>query len=37
MLELEPSTFDGAFCFGNSFGYLDHAGVGAFLSSLAGA
>ena len=36
-LELEPSTFDGAFCFGNSFGYLDHAGVTAFLSALAGA
>jgi SAM-dependent methyltransferase len=36
-LELEPSTFDGAFCFGNSFGYLDHAGVNAFLSALAGA
>jgi SAM-dependent methyltransferase len=36
-LELEASTFDGAFCFGNSFGYLDHADVGAFLSALAGA
>jgi len=36
-LGLEPSTFDGAFCFGNSFGYLDHAGAGAFLSALAGA
>jgi len=36
-LELEPSTFDGAFCFGNSFGYLDHTGVNALLSSLAGA
>jgi SAM-dependent methyltransferase len=34
---LEASAFDGAFCFGNSFGYLDHAGVGAFLSALAGA
>ena len=34
-LQLEPSTFDGAFCFGNSFGYLDHAGVAAFLSALA--
>ena len=34
---LEPSTFDGAFCFGNSFGYLDHTGVAAFLSALAGA
>lgn len=36
-LELEPSTFDGAFCFGNSFGYLDHAGVESFLAALAGA
>jgi len=36
-LQLEPSTFDGAFCFGNSFGYLDHAGAAAFLFALAGA
>jgi SAM-dependent methyltransferase len=36
-LELEASAFDGAFCFGNSFGYLDYEGAGAFLSSLAGA
>jgi SAM-dependent methyltransferase len=36
-LEVEPSAFDGAFCFGNSFGYLDHTGVAAFLSALAGA
>jgi SAM-dependent methyltransferase len=36
-LELETSGFDGAFCFGNSFGYLDHLGVAAFLSALAGA
>ena len=36
-LDLEPAAFDGAFCFGNSFGYLDHAGVAAFLSALAGA
>ena len=36
-LELESAAFDGAFCFGNSFGYLDHAGVAAFLSALAGA
>ena len=35
-LELERSVFEGAFCFGNSFGYLDHAGVAAFLSALAG-
>ncbi|HEY2843119.1 MAG TPA: hypothetical protein VGJ09_05685, partial [Bryobacteraceae bacterium] len=37
MLQLEPSAFDGAFCFGNSFGYLDYAGAGAFLSSMADA
>ncbi|MBZ5633143.1 MAG: class I SAM-dependent methyltransferase [Acidobacteriia bacterium] len=36
-LELEASTFDGAFCFGNSFGYLDHAGVTSCLFALAGA
>lgn len=36
-LELEPSTFDGAFCLGNSFGYLDQEGAASFLSSLAGA
>ena len=36
-LELEPSAFEGAFCFGNSFGYLDHAGAAAFLFALAGA
>ncbi len=36
-LELEPSTFDGAFCFGNSFGYLDHTSAVDFLSALAGA
>ena len=34
---LEPSTFDGAFCFGNSFGYLDHACGESFLAALAGA
>lgn len=27
--------FDAAFCWGNSFGYLDHAGVGAFFAALA--
>jgi 2-polyprenyl-3-methyl-5-hydroxy-6-metoxy-1,4-benzoquinol methylase len=34
-----PATgeFDAAYCWGNSFGYLDHAGVGAFLTALAGA
>jgi SAM-dependent methyltransferase len=36
-LALEPGAFDGAFCFGNSFGYLDHAGARSFLSALAGA
>ena len=36
-LELEPAAFDGAFCFGNSFGYLDYAGVAAFFGALAGA
>ena len=34
---LEPSAFDGAFCFGNSFGYLDCEGAAAYLSSLAAA
>ncbi len=29
-----PSEFDGAFCFGNSFGYLEHAGTVQFLSAL---
>ncbi len=29
--------FSGAYCFGNSFGYLDHAGAQAFLSAVAGA
>jgi SAM-dependent methyltransferase len=36
-LELEGSAFEGAFCFGNSFGYLDHSGVASFLSALAAA
>ena len=36
-LELEPNAFDGAFCFGNSFCYLDYANAGAFLKALAGA
>jgi SAM-dependent methyltransferase len=30
-----PATFDGAFCFGNSFGYLDDEGNAAFLTSVA--
>ena len=34
-----PSTreFDAAYCWGNSFGYMDYAGAGAFLAALAGA
>jgi SAM-dependent methyltransferase len=36
-LELESRAFDGAFCFGNSFGYLDHEGAAAFLCALAAA
>ena len=30
-----PETFAGAFCFGNSFGYLDEDGNAAFLKSVA--
>lgn len=30
-----PERFDGAFCYGNSFGYLDDAGNEAFLRSVA--
>jgi SAM-dependent methyltransferase len=29
------SEFDGVFCFGNSFGYLDHSGTRAFLAAVA--
>ena len=29
------AEFDGAYCFGNSFGYLDHAGARVFLSAIA--
>jgi SAM-dependent methyltransferase len=36
-LEVETSAFDGAFCFGNSFGYLDHTGVATFLGALSAA
>jgi len=36
-LKLEPEAFDGAFCFGNSFCYLDYANAGAFLKALGGA
>ncbi len=31
------AAFDGAICYGNSFGYLDRAGTRAFLSAVAGA
>jgi SAM-dependent methyltransferase len=30
-----PGAFDGAYCFGNSFGYLDDAGNAAFLEAVA--
>jgi SAM-dependent methyltransferase len=36
-LKLEREAFDGAFCFGNSFCYLDYSNAGAFLKALAGA
>jgi hypothetical protein len=29
------AAFDGAYCFGNSFGYLEHEGMVAFLAALA--
>jgi SAM-dependent methyltransferase len=32
-----PGRYSGAYCFGNSFGYLDYAGAQAFLSAVAGA
>ncbi len=32
-----PEVFDGAYSFGNSFGYLDDAGNAAFLKSVAAA
>ena len=32
-----PEAFDGAYCFGNAFGYLDDAGNAAFLKSVAAA
>ena len=28
------AAFDGAFCFGNSFGYLDHGGMSAFVAAV---
>ncbi len=35
-LDLLPEQFDAAYCFGNSFGYLDAVGISAFLSGIAG-
>src|SRR5258708_4253508 len=32
-----PEEFDGAYCAGNSFAYLDHGGAGNFLAAVAGA
>src|SRR5574340_332418 len=32
-----PGEFDGAYCFGNSFGYLDHQGNREFLAAVSGA
>jgi SAM-dependent methyltransferase len=34
---LAADAFDGAFCFGNSFPYLDQSGVAAFLAALSAA
>ncbi len=34
-LEFLPAEFDAAYCFGNSFGYLDHLDAAAFLAALA--
>lgn len=34
-LTVEPASFNGAFCVGNSFVYLDHREAAAFLASLA--
>src|SRR5580700_1533095 len=31
MRAIPHGAFDGAFCFGNSFGYMDHAGTVAFI------
>lgn len=35
--DLAASSFDGAYCFGNSLPYLDHAGLGDFFAALSGA
>ena len=34
-LDLEPGAFDGAYCMGNSFGYLDYDNVRRFLEGVA--
>jgi len=34
-LQFDDASFDGAFCFGNSFGYLDYPSANAFLATLA--
>lgn len=34
-LDLEPGEFDGAYCMGNSFGYLDYTNVQRFLHGVA--
>jgi len=34
-LDLEPGAFDGAYCMGNSFGYLDYENVQRFLAGVA--
>ena len=36
-LDLEAGAFDGAYCFGNSFGYLDYENAGRFLLGVAAA
>lgn len=35
--DLAESSFDGAYCFGNSLPYLDRAGLGDFFAALSGA
>lgn len=32
-----PSSFDGAYCLGNSFGYVDYEGMNAFVSNVSAA
>jgi len=36
MRRLPPGPFDGAYCFGNSFGYLEEGGDETFLAAIAG-